>query len=113
MIKLFFDHLLDLGKVDKTIKKVSSSHEEKLELWRIVDEIVHHKVISCVLDHLPLKHHGEFMKKYLATPHDEKLLLYLKAKIKKDIELIIKETVTLFVIEITDELVGNNLKSEG
>ena len=44
MSKLFFDHLLEFKKIDREIKRVSKSTEERDELWGLVDEIIHHKV---------------------------------------------------------------------
>ena len=104
MSKLFFDDWLDLGKLEREIKRVARTYDEKTELWRIVDEIIHHKVIGCVLDHLPSKHHKEFVKKYLDTPHDEKLGDYLQDKIQKDVKVLVREVVALAVTEIINEI---------
>jgi hypothetical protein len=104
MSKLFFDDWLDLGKLEREIKKVARTYDEKTELWRIVDEIIHHKVIGCVLDHLPSVHHKEFVKKYLDTPHDEKLGDYLQDKIQVDVKVLVREVVALAVTEILNEI---------
>jgi len=102
MSKIFYDHLLELDKVEKSIKKVSSTKEEAIELWGIVDEIIHHRVFGCVLEQLPEKHHREFLEMFHSAPGDEKLLNYLKEKIKNDITIIIKEIVAALVLEIID-----------
>jgi len=102
MSKTYYDHLLDLEKVDGVVKKVVKSHEEKVELWQLIDEIIHHRVMGCVLDSLPEKHHDEFLQKFAESPHDEKLLDFLKEKIKTDIVFLIKETVAALVLELID-----------
>lgn len=103
MSSLFFDQLLDLKKIDKKIKKVSSSYEEKAELWQIVDEIIHHRVFGCVMDKLPKKYHSEFVELFEKTPNDQKLIGYLKAKTKTDIENLIKDAVAILTLELISE----------
>jgi len=110
MSKLFFDDWLDLGKLEREIKKVARTYDEKTELWRIVDEIIHHKVIGCVLDHLPSTHHKEFVKKYLDAPHDEKLKDYLQDKIQADVKLLVREVVALAVAEIINQILPRKLR---
>ena len=104
MSKTYYDNLLNFDKVDKVIKNATRTPEEKLELWKIVDEIIHHKVLGCVLDHLPKKNHDEFLDKFYRAPYDERLLVYLKDKIKKDIKTIIKEAVAILTMEIIDNI---------
>ena len=90
MSKVFYDHLVNLEKVDREIKKVATSHDEKVELWKIVDEIVHHKIIGCIFDKLPAKHHKTFIEKMKENPFDEELVSFLAEKIKDDIVLFLK-----------------------
>lgn len=104
MSKVFWDNYLELDKVDKHIKALSKTHEEKLELWQLVDEMVHHRVLGCILDHLPESTHEEFLQKFSEAPHDEKLIVYLKEKMKKDVVVLIKEAVAVLVMELIGEL---------
>jgi len=100
MSKVYYDHLLDLKPVEKAIRKAARTHEEKLELWQVVDEIVQHKIMNCILDYLPKELHNEYLEKFYSAPDDEKLLDYLKKKIKKDINLIFKEAAVVLVLEL-------------
>lgn len=104
MSKLFFDQLLNLDKLDKTVKEAANTHDEKIELWQVIDEIIHHKVLHCVLDKLPKNYHKEFVERFTKAPYDEKLLLYLRERVKVDIESIIKEAVALVVVEILSSI---------
>jgi len=104
MALLFYDHLLELDKIDKRIKKITKTHDEKLELWAIVDEIIHHRVFGCILEKLPQEAHTEFLDKFHQAPHDKKLLKYLKTKIKDDVSILIQESVTIGVLEVLDIL---------
>lgn len=90
MSKVFYDHLLDLAEVEKKIKHFVKDPEEREEIYQLIDEIVHHRVMGCVLDKLPKDHHKEFLGEVEKRPHDEGLLEYLAHKIKDDIERFIK-----------------------
>ena len=57
----------------------------------MVDETIHHEVMSVILIHLPEEHHEEFLERFQARPHDPSLLAYLRAKVG-DIEDKLKET---------------------
>lgn len=104
MSKLFFDHLIVLTEVDKKIKKVASSVEEKEELWGLVDEMVHHKAFDVILGKLPRDNHEEFLEMFHAHPHDEVMLFdYLKNKIDQNIEEILRAEFGDLAYEIIKE----------
>lgn len=90
---IFYDKLIVLKGLDKKIKKLVSSSEERQEMWQMVEEIIHHKVLGCCLTHLPQKHHHEFLEMFHNTPHDQGLLKFLDEKSKKDMKKIIKEEI--------------------
>jgi len=106
MSKLFFDRLLSLEEVEKEINKVTSTKEEKDELWAIVDEIVHHRVLGCVLEKLPKKDHTEFLEKFHEAPYDEGLITYLTEKIGENIEEIIRQEIGGLAFELLAEIRG-------
>lgn len=104
MSKIFYDHLIILEEVDRHIKDAVETSGEREELWQVVDEIVHHRVLFCVLDHLPGEHHEEFLGKFHQAPHDESLLNYLSEKIKKNIEELIKQEIGELATELLEEI---------
>ncbi|MBI1864120.1 hypothetical protein HYS03_02860 [Candidatus Woesebacteria bacterium] len=104
MSKLFFDQLVNLEKIQKEIDSIATSREEKEELWQLVDELVHHRVIGCILDNLPHEHHHDFLTQFHARPYDERILDYLEEKIDGNTrELIIKEVDNL-ALEILEDI---------
>lgn len=103
MSKLFYDYLLEMDGVDGLIKGKSNSPEEKEELWRIVDEIVHHRIMGCVFDNLPKQDHQEFLEKFTARPDDENLIVYINGKSSKKIEDEIAKEVKNIESEILKE----------
>lgn len=86
MSSLFFDSLVDLSDIDKEIKSLAETEEERHELWHIVDEIVHHRVLGCVLGHLPHECHHEFLERFHAAPYDRTLIDYINDQIDEKIE---------------------------
>jgi len=100
MSKVFYDHLVDLDKVEKKIKKIAKTNEEREELYNLVDEIMHHRVLGCVLDRLPRGHHEEFLEEFVKRPHDANLMHYLKDKIADDVEDFLKEEIHTLAMEL-------------
>lgn len=105
MSKLFYDHILNLGGVEKTIKSNGYTYDERLELWQLIDELLHHRVLGCVLEKLPKKYHQEFLDRFHTKPHDEGLLDFLYEKVGTDIKEFIKKEVAILILEIIQELI--------
>lgn len=108
MSKLFYDHLIILSDLEVEIKKIAETADEREELWQIVDEIIHHRILGCMLGYLPEHHHHEFLEKFHQAPHDEILFDYLKEKIGKDVELFIEKEINNLENELLQLIrVGN------
>lgn len=112
MSKLFFDHILSLDDIEKEIAKKTNSHEEKIELWQIVDEIIHHRVIGCILDNLPNEEQKKFLDKYQKNPYSKEILTYLQEKLERDVNEFLKEEISDVASEILIEL-GSASKRKG
>lgn len=110
MSKIFYDHLVSMEKVDKQIKKIAETSDERIEFWKIVDEIIHHKVLGCIFDRLPENDHKDFVEKLKKNPFDEKLVGFLSDKIKTDASILIKYEVKKLEMEILEYLTGENKK---
>lgn len=104
MSKLFFDHLIVLEEVDAEIKNTAQTKEERDELWGLVDEMVHHRVMDTILDRLHHSHHEEFLEKFHKAPHDEALFDYLNEKIGQNIEELIKAEIGDLAFGILSDL---------
>jgi hypothetical protein len=105
MSKIFYDRLLNLDKIDKEIKKAAKSKEEREELWVLVDEIIHHKVVGCILDNLPREKHEQFLDIFYKNPHDEELLFsYLRQEIGENVEDIIKQEIDNLSLELLQDI---------
>jgi hypothetical protein len=90
MSKIFWDRIIVFEEVEAEIKKIAKTSEEKEELWKEVDEIIHHKLMGCVLERLPKDSHKEFLEKFEKAPQDEGLFKFLTEKVGEDIEEFLK-----------------------
>ncbi len=104
MNTVFYDHLIILEEVESEIKNIAQSPEEKEELWKLVDDIVHHRVMISILDKLPIEYHEEFLSKFHISPHHYSHMDYLNDKIEDDIEEVIKKEVKDLEKELLHEI---------
>jgi hypothetical protein len=104
MSKVYYDHLIVLDDIENKIKDIAETREEKEELWQLVDDIVHNRVLVCVLDNLPKDHHEEFLGMFHESPHSITLMDYLKERIKENIEELIKQEIGGLATELLGEL---------
>jgi len=109
MSSIFYDHLLEFDKLEKYVKKHVKTEEERVEIYHLIDEIVHHRIIGCILDRLPREHHEEFLHKFGEKPHDNELLSFLLSKIGHDVEAFIREEVYTLGSELL-ELIRPKIK---
>ena len=93
-----------LIRLEAIIKDSSNSPEEREELWKIVDEILHHRIMGCVLDTLPREHHEEFLEKIKNDPIDEKLIDYLEEKSGTRVSEKIREEIVAIEEKILKDL---------
>lgn len=104
MSKIFYDHLIILDKVDVLIKKSANTSEEREELWNLVDQIIHPRVLTVILDNLPTERHDEFLQKFHTSPYDENIITYLNKNAGEDIEKLISNEIKNIEEEIIAEL---------
>jgi hypothetical protein len=104
MSKVYYDHLIVLDDIENKIKDIAETREEKEELWQLVDDIIHNRVLVCVLDNLPKDHHEEFLGMFHEAPHSLSLMDYLKERIKDNIEELIKQEIGGLATELLEEL---------
>jgi len=104
MSRLFYDDLIILEELDHHVRHAAKSSEEKEELWSIIDEIIHHRVMGCILDRLSEEDHYEFLDKFHKTPHDEELYNYINMRIDEDIEDAIRNEIADIKEELINEI---------
>ena len=86
MSKIFYDHLFQLDHLAIFFATLDTHKEEKEELWHLIDEMLHHRILTAVLDKLPGIHHKEFLTKFAENPAVHNLIAYINNLIEEDIE---------------------------
>ena len=104
MSHIFYDHLLILDEVEAEVKKTAQTAEEKEELWKLIDEIVHHRVMGKLLDKLPKDNHEDFLTRFHEAPHDDGLMDYLRQKIGENVEELIRQEIGELAYELLAEI---------
>lgn len=104
MSRVFYDHLIIIEEVEYLIRMSVEDYEEKEELWRLVDEMIHNRVLACIFDRLPKKNHTEFLDRFHSAPHDISHFDFLNSKTGEDIEEIIRNEIKSLSDEILIEL---------
>jgi hypothetical protein len=106
MSRLFFDHLTSFPRLEIIIKQVALSKDEQEELWDLVEEIVHHKILHIILDTLPHEHHFEFLEEFSKAPHDETHIIFINERSGQNIEEIIASEMGELEEELLAELIS-------
>lgn len=100
MSRVFYDDIIDLREVEKHVKRAVKDPEEREEMYKLIDDILHHRLLSSILERLPKEHHKEFMNKFVDHPHDEGHLAYLTERVQTDVKEFIKQEVRILSTEI-------------
>lgn len=100
MSSLFYDHLLDTGDLEKSIKKHVEDPKDREEIMHLIDEIIHHRVMGAILDRLPSDHHTVFISKVAEKPHDQSIVSFLTERIAEDVSTFIRHEIYVLVQEL-------------
>jgi len=112
MSKIFYDHLIVLEEIDIAIRGIAETSEEREEIWKLVDEIIHQRVLSIILTRLPQEHHKFFLEKFYETPYDDALMSFLQERMSDSVEHLIREEVLEIQKELIKEMEGNGDEEE-
>jgi iron only hydrogenase large subunit-like protein len=109
MSKIFYDHLIDLGSVEKRVKRIAKTSDEREELYHLIDDIVHHRVLGCIFENLSESEHKNFVSEFKKRPHDKNLISYLQERVRVDIEEFIRMEIHALATELL-QLVTDSTK---
>lgn len=107
MTKVFYDHLVVIEDIEVEISKHEIETTARAEIMAIVDETLHHHVLTVIFDHLPKEHHERFLTRFAKAPHDETLLSFLKEHTATDMEKVIRDYARKIKREILQEIVNH------
>src|SRR3989344_3003364 len=99
MSKLFYDHIIIIDDVHEKMSALQLPSDEYKELVYIIDSIIHHRVVTRILDLLPREVHEIFLQKLHDNPSDSNHVHFINRHIESDI-----------VVELT--LIADSLRKE-
>lgn len=82
MSKLFYDHLI-------IIEEIIGAVGNDKKLLGVIDETLQNEILDAIFTYLPKEHHGEFLKRFHAAPHDAALMTFLNEHASVNMELVI------------------------
>ena len=100
MSRIFYDHLTAFDRFAPMVGRHLSTPIEREEVWHIIDEITHLKVVSLILEKLPSQHHGEFLQNFAKAPHDTNIIVFLEEKIGENFQELLASDLVLFEQEL-------------
>lgn len=103
MGNIFFDNLIEIEQVKIYIDRVTQTHDEKEDLWMLVDEYINRKIVSAILSELDETSQEEFLSMFLSKPYDNSIKDYLNSKLENPLEYLIGLNIENIVKEL-DEL---------
>lgn len=109
MSRLFFDHLVDsLAILEKEIRKLCSFEEERVELWKRIDEYVQMRLVYFLLNVLPKEYHIDFVQRIYDTPFDEDLIKEIGVKADIDVSSLLKKEVGCICDDLMRDLTSES-----
>lgn len=110
MSRLFFDRYIVMEEVEIELNQADISVEEKKEIEKHIDSLIHHRVIDRLLTHLPRHHHEEFLQHFKTRPFDPSLVNYLDQRIERSVESHVKEEIEKLKKELLNEIKDSKKK---
>lgn len=104
MTKIFYWHLIEFNPLKTELVKKGITEKEISELLIEAEEIIHHKTLSLIFDHLPKQHHREFTIRLAKEPHNREIMVFLQQKSGIDIAQAMAENIRLIMNEILEDL---------
>jgi hypothetical protein len=86
MSQLFYDSFITLKEIERAINNIDLSNEEKQELWHLIDQLTHQRIMHTLLHHLPHQHHQHLLLLIKEKPHDTTIIEFVKENSEHDIE---------------------------
>lgn len=116
MSKIFFDHLIEVEEIKLYIDRVTQTHDEKEDLWNLVDEYINHRIISSILSGLDEGSHEEFLSMFLEKPYDPGIINYLDTRLTVTLDELVDKNLQEIINELNEILeiqpsAGNAVKS--
>ncbi|KKQ50506.1 MAG: hypothetical protein US95_C0032G0004 [Candidatus Woesebacteria bacterium GW2011_GWB1_38_5] len=116
MSKIFFDHLIEIEEIKIYIDGIVEDHDEKEDLWNLIDEFINYNMISSILTALDEESHSEFVTMFLDKPYDLEITKYLDSRLAVPLSTLAKDIEKKMLYELSEileaDLKPKNAKSK-
>mgnify|MGYP001582992890 CR=1 FL=1 len=85
MSKIFYDHIILIEEIFVEVDGLILSAPEKEALKQTIDELVHHRALTLILDLLPEIQQKVFLLRFHQAPYDVVHLKFIEEHSRKDI----------------------------
>ena len=109
MTKIFYDHLVLIDEIFVEIETLEMSKAEKQTAKKLVDDLVHQRMLILILDLLPKAAHNELLVRFHRVPFDITLFQFLDEKSNLDIKREIVKLAQELKLEIKQDLKKHTL----
>jgi hypothetical protein len=89
MSKLFYDHLIVIEEIIAVLDAHKLKPKDRAKILELMDATLQNEILDVIFTYLPRANHEEFLEKFHATPHDSRLMQYLKDNSPINMELAI------------------------
>jgi len=104
--KPFYHHFIRVEKIYIAVKKSGLRRNEEKEIWELVEETIHTRILNALLEKLPEGKHEEFLEKFSLRPDDTRLIDYFRQE-ATDIESHLEETFRSLEEEILADIISS------
>ena len=104
MSKLYYDHLIVMKDLEIHISKLEITSDEKQKIYQMVDETIHYRITTRVLNELPRVHHEHYLELFTRYPYHPKVMEFLKehvVDIEDKITQEVKDLEKLFLSDLS------------
>ena len=103
MTKIFYWHLVELDPVKTELTNRGVGEKDLREILVHIEEIIHHRTLSLIFDHLPSDHHKEFSLRLAKNPSGQEIWDFLYQKTQKDLNSEIKKNIRVIIMDVIND----------
>ena len=101
---LFYDHLIKKEEILILIDQTNEPENQKNKALQLIDDIIHHELLSFILERLEESKHHTFLSLIEERPYDPEILSYLQDHISPTIEAEIEQFAHKIIQDIKQDL---------
>ncbi len=103
---LFYDHLVNKEEIILLIESTEDPENHKNKAKQLVDDIIHHEIISFILEKLDSHKHKTFLTLVEERPYDPEIIVFVQTHTHPEIESELKQHAGTVVEQIKKDFLS-------